>query len=351
MISMKRSRVVGSFVAASLAGAGILCLTGLTSDDGSPRRPSVIVAHAKEALPSTTARDWVSYADHVAVVRVVSEGEDAPSAEETAAGEGYISRTVKIDVAQKLWSRPGAPELPASVTSTVDGWSFKGSTRTPIARENASRLEPGHTYVIALARFGDGQWSRTGSGAALPYDSSVLGNGEVMSKTVTIEKAPSPMPPMVEGPGLDATEVAAVAKGQAASALASMLAQATAEPAAVQNAGLDPVSRYAKVTAQTVPTEYCAAAEPFSAASGSELSKAEIADYLEVLLPYESADHATTVTMLISYYRDELAQDWSTIAKVTAARASFTARLGSQCGFEVRSLTPNPAPAPTVSVG
>ncbi|QES46603.1 hypothetical protein DEJ50_00795 [Streptomyces venezuelae] len=349
MTSKKRNRAVGFLLAASLTGAGILALSALPSDGDGPRRPSVIVGHAKEALPSSTAGDWVSYADHVAVVNVVSENEQPPSAEEVQAGEGYISRTVKIDVAQKLWSRPGAAELPASVTSTVDGWSFKGTTRTPIAREGASRLEPGHTYVIALARFADGQWSRIGSGAALPYDGAVVGNGEVMSKPVTTQKAP--LSAMIEGPDLQTRAVAVVAKGQAASALAGVLAKATPDPVAVQNSGLDPVARYAKVTGQTAPTEYCAAAEPFDAASGSELSKTELADYLEVLLPYETEDHAATLTTLISYFRFEAPQTPATAAKFAAARVEFTVRLRQQCGFEVRSLTPNPAPDPTTPVG
>jgi hypothetical protein len=99
------------------------------------------------------------------------------------------------------------------------------------------------------------------------------------------------------------------------------------------------------VAGAKTPSAYCAAAEPFNAASNSELSATELADYLEVLVSYETGDTATQFNTVISYFRG------TTTTDPVAAKTAVANRIHTQCGFTVRSWTPNPAPSPTESIG
>ncbi|MFF8830740.1 hypothetical protein [Streptomyces sp. NPDC015131] len=342
MTSTRAKKTTGALAcAALLAGAGTWI--AVSAADGGPSRaaadsarPSKIMGHAKESLPSHTPEDWVSYGDHVAVVRVTSETAAPASAEEQEAGEGYLSRDVTMEVTDVLWSRAQAPALPGTVTTTVDGWSFKGDVRTPIAREGAARLEPGHSYVIALARFGNGEWSRIGTGAAMPYDSAKVGKGELEGDVIDVaafratasEEAASIADPTVE-------ELTA---GKSAQAVTQVLATAEPDPVAEDHFDLDPVARYAKAEgAGKAPTPYCAAAEPFDAASGGTLSAEELAAYLEVLVPSETGPVAADFTVMIAWFKGDTALE----QEAGAAAPRVAERIKEQCGFTVRPLVPD----------
>jgi hypothetical protein len=170
-----------------LAGAAVLGPFGGAwhAEAAGGGRNDVSIAEPKDGIPSATATDWVSYEDQAPVVHVAAEHEGAADSEEVAAGEGYLSRTVDLQVKERVWSRSGATALPAALTIVADGWSFKGDAKTRVGSAEASRLEVGHDYLVALAHYADGEWATIGTGAILPYDGGEVGQGEYEASTVT----------------------------------------------------------------------------------------------------------------------------------------------------------------------
>ncbi|MEU5155305.1 hypothetical protein [Glycomyces sp. NPDC021274] len=143
-------------------------------------------------LPSETAADWVTYADHVVVVSAVSEVSVPPSQTELDRGEGIIGRTVTLEVSEVLWSRDGTLVAPPATWdySAIGAQFTEGNTSEPfeMALHERPRVEVGHSYVMAIRwepeRCEDGesepaQWRGLGEGSEIPYDDGVLGNGEL----------------------------------------------------------------------------------------------------------------------------------------------------------------------------
>ncbi len=157
---------------------------------------------SSDHLPSTTAEDWVTYADHVLVVTVTDDAEIPPSEEEVQLGEGLIGRQVTMSVDRVLWSHPD-PDRPAPETVSWQawGWQFKGDPdgRWPVVGSNTARVEPGQTYVVALAweeaRCAQGdarvpaQWVPLGGAAVVPADGGIIGVGEFEGRDQTAEQA------------------------------------------------------------------------------------------------------------------------------------------------------------------
>ncbi|MEZ7159143.1 hypothetical protein ACWIFK_01920 [Streptomyces althioticus] len=227
----------GAVLVTAGAAAVVTALVVLPEDEpgGGGVLPEVTVApQADDVLPSVTSTDWVTYADQVAVVRPTSDREIPASEEEKEAGEGYIGRQATLAVDKVLWSRPDAPQAPESLSLDVAGWVFKDGRRQEFAVHDTPRLEPGHTYILALARLDDGTWSILGSGAALPYDNGIIGNGESEGKDT---RTPG------KGSGDSVEEQVA---GERAQALVTLLRKASPDPAAVPYADLPPEERYAK---------------------------------------------------------------------------------------------------------
>lgn len=196
-----RWAVAAAAVLALVAGTAVLApwaddsdqvpgLTVLATDGGSDR------------LPSTTATDWVTYADHVVVVTPVEQTEVPPAQSELDRGEGLIDRRVTLRVDDVLWSRPDADRpAPATFDWLAAGWMFDGTPadRGRVAREGEPRLEPGHSYLLAIeweeARCSPGdakipaQWRGLGSFSAVPFDDGVVGQGEFEGRYRSASKA------------------------------------------------------------------------------------------------------------------------------------------------------------------
>ncbi|BFO21165.1 hypothetical protein SHKM778_75530 [Streptomyces sp. KM77-8] len=165
----------------------------------------VLIGHGADHLPSQSAQDWVTYADHVVVASAVSDREVPASTQELERGEGVIGRTVTLKVDKVLWSRDGAAQpAPATWDYSAMGWEFTdGSTdnRTRMAVAEQPRVEVGHTYIMALTweqqqcAEGDGvqpaQWRGLGEGSEIPFDDAVIGNGELEGRTQTTQQAKS----------------------------------------------------------------------------------------------------------------------------------------------------------------
>jgi hypothetical protein len=181
------SAVVLGAVAASLALNALLSSSGPSH----PRAPKLIIAQSDQLLPSTTLTDWSSFADHLAVVTVAGERKLAPSADEIAAGEGYIPRAITLRIDSVLWSRPGAPQAPKAFETDLDGWSFKGSAETPLRLEGEPLMAVGRQYVVPLVYLRPSKtvqvpgWSPLAPDSIIPYAGGVLGQGDSLSAKQT----------------------------------------------------------------------------------------------------------------------------------------------------------------------
>ncbi|WP_329306125.1 hypothetical protein OG322_05495 [Streptomyces sp. NBC_01260] len=334
----------------ALAGVAALGATAflvpLATD--SPERPHVIIAQGKDGLPNRSPIDWVSYGDQVAVVNVTSEAETPASAEEIAAGEGYISRRVALDIGEVVWSRPGAPTPPATLSLVVDGWSFKGDTRTPIALEQSSRLEPGHAYVLSLARLSDGTWSAIGSQAALPYDSETIGAGEYQGQTVTAKQFGAAVKTDDDKPkGGDFSptgaevimeSVAELTVGKPADYVGTLRATTDPDPLTEANFDLDPIARFDTVAGVDEPAKtFCSIATPLALSEASQLTSTELGGILAQLVAEENGEDATDLGVLAAYHNG----DSSLASQADAIRPAVITNIESQCGIEVGDLAPN----------
>lgn len=110
------------------------------------------VAEMQEALPSTTAQDWVTYADHVVTVTATSEHRGDPDAGVEESGEGVVPRFVTLRVDEVLWSRDGAPERPPSELEIIwGGWSVsEGEDERPFITADTVEISVGSSYVLPL---------------------------------------------------------------------------------------------------------------------------------------------------------------------------------------------------------
>ncbi|WRZ92698.1 hypothetical protein OHB54_28785 [Streptomyces sp. NBC_01007] len=199
--SLAVAGVVSLAVATAVTTGALLSGAGATA--GGAGRSDVLLGHGSSHLPSRTAKDWVSYADHVVVVSALSDQEIAPTQAELERGEGVIGRNVTLKVDTVLWSRaePAAP-APQYWQYSATGWQFSGGDtahRRKLAAGDQPRVEIGHSYIMALrwepAKCAEGdapevaQWRGLGDASEIPYDNGVIGNGELEGRTRTTAQA------------------------------------------------------------------------------------------------------------------------------------------------------------------
>lgn len=142
-----------------------------------------------DAYPSQTAKDWITHADHVAVVTATAErdGDRREVAEGPVRAE--IQRIVTLTVDDVPWSA-GRPRhaLGKDFGMVAAGWSEYRKSGRRVARTTgaAPRLEPGHTYLLAL-RWAADRWVVLGEGASVPFDDRTAGLGEWCGRVLSAE--------------------------------------------------------------------------------------------------------------------------------------------------------------------
>jgi hypothetical protein len=188
----RRTRIAAAAGLAAAASATGIAVAALLAPAGPGAADEVMLGMGSDNYPSTTAEDWVTYADHVIVVEAVSEAPIAPTEEELERGEGIIGRTVSLTIEDVLWSREGAPRAaPETWDYNALGWHFsEGDTENAVemALADFPRVEVGHQYVMAIrweaatcsedGDFTPAKWRGLGEGSEIPFDDGVLGNGE-----------------------------------------------------------------------------------------------------------------------------------------------------------------------------
>ncbi|MET8167050.1 hypothetical protein ABZT34_22810 [Streptomyces sp. NPDC005329] len=344
-----RTKIAGAVLGAAVAGA--LALVPLTDDgsaDDADTGNVVLGASEKEAVPSFTATDWVSYGDQVAVVRVTGEHELRDPGEEAGTDEDYLARTIDLQVKEHVWARSGAPALPSKVSVTADGWRLKDGAKKELGSPDSSRLEVGHDYVITLARFADGAWSPLGSGGVLPYDHGRVGEGEFQGEPVTVDAYRSAWEERLV-PG-DEEPMAFRSVGKAATGVRGILRSATPDATAARYFGLDPAARYQKVAGVSEPADtFCSVAAPLAVSEDSRHTPGELASVLTDLAGLAGQDASALRAYATSL---EAAADAGASAPVddTARKASVT-RIERECGTDVGDLLPTDPEGDSVDDG
>ncbi|MCY9785526.1 hypothetical protein KIK06_16695 [Nocardiopsis sp. EMB25] len=180
---------VAAAVAVGIGSAA--ATTGVLAHQDRPREISGTSAAISYRKPGSTARDWVTYADHVILARVVSERTVPPPHEDPEPGVG-VGRNVTLDVRRVLWSADDPPRpVPEIFEYSTWGYTLTGGLENhrPSGVGDQPRLEAGHQYVMAIdwederCSPGDerqpGMWMGLDNNSAVPADDGVVGNGEL----------------------------------------------------------------------------------------------------------------------------------------------------------------------------
>ncbi|MGQ0845247.1 MAG: hypothetical protein ACT4QF_14055 [Sporichthyaceae bacterium] len=189
----------------------------ITSAASTRPEVEVLSVSGSDHLPSQSAEDWVTYADHVVSAKAVRQTIGEPAPEELRRGEGAIPRTVTYEVDDVVWSRSNATKAaPSTFDLSAYGFAFRNgdsTNRIPMASRDVPRGEIGHTYIFALvwedARCSPGdpvtpaQWRPLGSHSILPFDDKIVGKGENAGRVQDVEQARAAADPKSPNYGLE----------------------------------------------------------------------------------------------------------------------------------------------------
>lgn len=231
----RRAPVVAAaaVVAAVAAFAGWLAFAPRASAE-------VVVAQGDQSLPSATLTDWATYGDHLVLATVTGERRLAPSAEEQAAGEGFIPRVIDLRIDQVAWSRDGAPTPPTAFSTDLDGWTFHEDQEQPLRMEGEPMLVVGHAYLLVITWLPatadtSAGWAALAPDAIIPAQGGVVGAGDA--------------PVTLDGRTLELAWTSF--EGGSVDAVAAALRATSPDPDATapETWALDPVARFRAVAA------------------------------------------------------------------------------------------------------
>jgi hypothetical protein len=219
---------VGVALSMVALGFGVWMLFPTASQ--SPATSVMAIEGGSDRFPSESFKDWVSYADQVSVVSVVSE--EALAEEVIEPGDSYIPRAVTLSIEKTLWRREGAPSARDHVRVITFGWAAKDGERRPVTAWDGPRLEVGSRYVMPLVRAPrDGaEWTPLSLGATLPLNGNVISIAGIVGLPSTIAKQ---------------------MEGKTPTELVEVLAQTRPDPIAAQNFDLPPDERWQAVLRDT----------------------------------------------------------------------------------------------------
>lgn len=155
----------------------------------------LIIAHGATMIPDESLKEWVSFADVVAVVTIINETQHAIDATTKKNGEGLVGRTVHARIDEIAW----APEDGTSVREgdvldvSVFGWSLKHGKLIPITGSNSPRIEVDGTYIMPLAQF------ERGWGPITPQSVIPVNDSSIARKDADRIRAKSPVAKRVKG--------------------------------------------------------------------------------------------------------------------------------------------------------
>ena len=144
--------------------------TRQASGNALPVAKGFIAAHAADKVPCHTLQDWVSYADVVGRITIMSEQQAELEGGVQRRGKGYVGRTLQARIEEVYWESPFA-KMGLREGSRLKmiglGWAYKRGELVPLKVEG-KRLEVGETYILPMANFERGGWSPLSFKAVLP---------------------------------------------------------------------------------------------------------------------------------------------------------------------------------------
>jgi hypothetical protein len=146
--------------------AGVAALALLPAGDGGryANGPRVMTSEAFYVW-GDTPRDWVSWADQIAVVDVLGEEQVPYEPGQFEGGSGWVARRIQARIAKTIWIRPGSPAAPPSVKlATTDGWWYSEGELTPIKDIGAHRGEVGDRLLVPMMRSEKWGWTLMSGG-------------------------------------------------------------------------------------------------------------------------------------------------------------------------------------------
>jgi hypothetical protein len=164
---------------ASSVAALVVSATSVSAQSMSYANPRQIVGHGAALFPDTSLTDWRSYADQLAVVSVLSEEQLELDPEVQRAGEGYVTRSLRVRIEVSLWTAPGVSARSGEIRMHALGWILKRGELIEFGVHNAPRLVPGARYVIPLVYFDESSVYKLASGAVIPFPGDQLAAEDV----------------------------------------------------------------------------------------------------------------------------------------------------------------------------
>jgi hypothetical protein len=200
--TLTRSCAVGGAVLAIVLG---LSACGSVTEGGQEAAPSavqtvegpLIFGTGESKYPSDSIRDWVTYADFVAVVTPAAEREGDPDPDALKSGIYTVPRSVELSIESMVWESPEAQvQLPPSIDYSAMGRQVsldeRGQpTSSRLVAVGYPRLEIGHDYLMPIywddecVRLGP-EWSSLGP---IPFDGGVASVGEFEGTERTLDDA------------------------------------------------------------------------------------------------------------------------------------------------------------------
>ena len=219
----------------------VLVMVALGSGCSGSRGGGETCSAGASALPSDSLQDWATYGDFLVEWQVDGERRLPPTPEESAAGEGTITRLVTMRSDHVLWKRPSASDrlsAPQTLEVASGGWEFHGKKEKPF-EGLAPRLRVGQRYLAVLS-FTD-----------LSVMSSRPQGAEWIALTdvaLTDERVVAP------GAEVCSAQLKEVLAGRSASEVSALLAATPVDPAAKRYLDLDPVVRFQRAANDKIAT-------------------------------------------------------------------------------------------------
>lgn len=178
---------------------------------------SISASHL-DLLPNNTLTDWVTFGDHVAIVKLTQSTALPASEEEKRNSEGYIPRKISFEVEKVVWSRKGAQPAPKNLDLSVDGWAFNKSRQIPVRDEGQATIEGiGSEYLAVLTKLERSEsvsmpgWITLGSTTIVPltaeHDSAsapdTLNEGEGLALKAVAGLTPDEVVSLLDGTPAD----------------------------------------------------------------------------------------------------------------------------------------------------
>jgi hypothetical protein len=166
MTAEMRTRILAGVLASLVCVAVAAWITLARGSE----RPTVVTSHAYYVW-GDTPRDWVSWADEIAVIEVVGE-EQLPHEWDThVSREGFVGRRIQATVEEKVWTLSGAEPAPESLTlKTTDGWHYDHGELIPLKDLGSHRVEVGDRLLVAM--FHSKEWGWTLMSGGVPVDAT-----------------------------------------------------------------------------------------------------------------------------------------------------------------------------------